>query len=462
MNKYTLILCFLIIVACPKIDPPDDKKEIELTQSSLSLSLESQWTTSLKIKATVRDTADTFTFELLRDDSTVGIYTIENTPRDTILTDGPLTPSTEYQYHAFVLDGDIRTEYSDTLSAMTMDTTSHNFTWEIDTLGGYGSYLNDVWIVNENDIWVVGNIVTDSMEYNMAHWDGVEWELMGLVSQDEQIGDPGIDPIIENYSSNIVDLDAIHYFSDDDIWVCSGFPKHWDGNNWTLYHLQNMGFDGVSINTMWGTSSSNLYFTGANGSIVHYDGTEFVKMESGTDLNLVDISGTSDGEHIFVTGFNNEGALGGHSIALSYNGEWTTLREEDHFYPVNGSDEFGLISAVWCTTDTVYFMTYSGLRTYSIITNEERLKINRYSMGASDRHIIKFIGNSLNDIIFVGSFGHLIHFNGLSWSQMFGLNIQYPNGQLSIWGMDYNENLVVAVGDLFDYEKAVIVKGKRE
>jgi len=39
-----------------------------------------------------------------------------------------------------------------------MDTTSHNFTWKIDTLGIYGSYLNDVWIVNEDDIWVVGQM----------------------------------------------------------------------------------------------------------------------------------------------------------------------------------------------------------------------------------------------------------------------------------------------------------------
>jgi len=36
-----------------------------------------------------------------------------------------------------------------------LDTTSHNFSWDIDTLGLYGSYLNDVAIVDENDIWVV-------------------------------------------------------------------------------------------------------------------------------------------------------------------------------------------------------------------------------------------------------------------------------------------------------------------
>ena len=63
-----------------------------------------------------------------------------------------------------------------------MDTTSHNFTWVIDTLGDYGSYLNDVAIIDENNIWVVGNIETDSGEYNAAHWDGIDWDFLGLGS----------------------------------------------------------------------------------------------------------------------------------------------------------------------------------------------------------------------------------------------------------------------------------------
>ena len=44
------------------------------------------------------------------------------------------------------------------LIAETMDTTSYNFIWKIDTLGNYGSYLKDVAVIDENNIWVVGNI----------------------------------------------------------------------------------------------------------------------------------------------------------------------------------------------------------------------------------------------------------------------------------------------------------------
>lgn len=130
-----------------------------------------------------------------------------------------------------------------------IDTTSHNFTWEIFTLGQYGSTIRDVTIVNEDNIWVVGNFETDDGEYNAAHWDGNEWELMG-------------------FYSNTLDLYSIYYFSEDDIWVSShGYPIHWNGNEWILYHLHNLGINASAGHGIWGTSSSNIYFIGEQGAL---------------------------------------------------------------------------------------------------------------------------------------------------------------------------------------------------
>tara|TARA_B100000315_G_scaffold210472_1_gene206771 strand:- start:11 stop:451 length:441 start_codon:yes stop_codon:yes gene_type:complete len=70
-----------------------------------------------------------------------------------------------------------------------LDTTSHNFVWELDTLGGYNSVLRDVAIIDENNAWVVGNIETDSMEYNAAHWNGYEWELNGIYVASQMLWD---------------------------------------------------------------------------------------------------------------------------------------------------------------------------------------------------------------------------------------------------------------------------------
>ena len=173
------------------------------------------------------------------------------------------------------------------------DTTSHNFSWTIDTIGIYGSYLKDVAIISGNDIWAVGEIHTDETDrwnedstewippFNSVHWDGQTW----------------IPTRIEtNYNGRITypPLEGVFAFSENDIWASSGIPRHWDGKKWTLYHLWDMGILNQSdggVHKIWGHSSNNLYFVGRKGTIVHYDGQSWQRLESGTDLHIGDIWG---------------------------------------------------------------------------------------------------------------------------------------------------------------------------
>lgn len=198
-----------------------------------------------------------------------------------------------------------------------MDTTSSNFTWTIDTIGTYFTFLRDVKIVNENNIWVVGLIyafVQDSSgesmvkeKFSTAHWNGTEWSLG------------------EAYSS--AELHSIRYYSENDIWAMSGAPKHWDGTNWTLYLLWNNGIleeDEGGVYYTWGSSSSDIYFVGNKGTIVHYDGTNFTKLSSGLTVNLLSVSGTQDGSYIFTCGINN---LYESAILEIHNYQVTTLYE---------------------------------------------------------------------------------------------------------------------------------------
>jgi hypothetical protein len=65
-----------------------------------------------------------------------------------------------------------------------IDTTSHVINWTIDEIGEYGSILRDVAIIDENNIWAVGEIYLkdtlgnpDPKAYNAVHWDGSKWQL---------------------------------------------------------------------------------------------------------------------------------------------------------------------------------------------------------------------------------------------------------------------------------------------
>jgi len=65
-----------------------------------------------------------------------------------------------------------------------MDTTSHDFRWEIYTLGdGTGSScLYDVAIINETLAYAVGEIYRNDTTFNVAKWNGKERELMRIES----------------------------------------------------------------------------------------------------------------------------------------------------------------------------------------------------------------------------------------------------------------------------------------
>jgi len=255
MITVLILAAALLAVSCKECPTEPDY--------DIYLSIEDVFCTWVTLKVTLPDSGEINRFELDRNDSTVAIYTCLDD--DTLITDRDLMPDTDYSYRVrFLKDGKTRAE-SDPITVHTLPTTSHDFTWEIDTLGNYGSYLNDVWIVDENDIWVVGYIRVDDPDssfdgtgqetFNAAHWNGKEWKLIRII--------------------NSAPLYSIWYFNENDIWVTTfGLPIHWDGNNWTLYHIQNMGIDASAGNAMWGTSSSNMYFVGYEGSIVHYDGVQ--------------------------------------------------------------------------------------------------------------------------------------------------------------------------------------------
>src|SRR5690606_15170671 len=104
--------------------------------------------------------------------------------QDTLLYIDSLLPSQTYRFHSIIQSIN---HSSNEISVTTMDTTSHDFTFETWTFGTIGSsVLYDVAIIDENNIIAVGEImVADSSPngyttYNAVHWDGNEWELLRI------------------------------------------------------------------------------------------------------------------------------------------------------------------------------------------------------------------------------------------------------------------------------------------
>ncbi|MDA3871728.1 MAG: hypothetical protein PF551_05180 [Candidatus Marinimicrobia bacterium] len=122
--------------------PPEKNEPIELE-------IYETYCTSIELKITMLDSVKEKEYSVKRNDSLIATGTM--TDNQIIITDEDLEPNTQYTYKAYS-----KNDESELVTAITMDTTSHNFTWTIDTLGIYGSSLRDVAIIDENNIWVVG------------------------------------------------------------------------------------------------------------------------------------------------------------------------------------------------------------------------------------------------------------------------------------------------------------------
>jgi hypothetical protein len=278
-----------------------------------------------------------------------------------------------------------------------------------------------VAIVNENDIWVVGNIETDSGSYNAAHWNGDEWEMILIVNPDP--------------------LYSIYYFDENDIWVTTfSYPVHWDGNEWTLTRYQDIGLDVSAGKACWGTSSNDMYFVGQNGSIVHYDGVNFVQMDSGTDVDLLDIDGTPDGEHVFAVGW--DATYPAPCVVLELNnGLWNTLYSTEGSQPLNGN--LGWIWGVGVFEDTAFFPSVNGLWKYNYLNQDSILVPN--SVSHINESAFKSVNvKSRNDIFFGGSGFHYLHFNGITYLHSQEITDMFLQRALN--GADYNGDIAVMVG----------------
>lgn len=321
------------------------------------------------------------------------------------------------------------------------DTTSHNFIWSIDTLGdGGSSVLNDVAIINDTLIYAVGEIYLkdssgqiDPLPYNAAVWRGISWE---------------VKRISVTYNGNLITppLEGVFAFSPTDIWVVGSFPIHGNGSQWTLYHLQDMGLS-VSVSRAWGTSSSNMYFVGRQGSIAHFDGSTWTKVESGTSVDIQDVWGDVGEDSgiqtvIALASFLNAGR--GLDLLQIIDGGAATKLETAGLHVSQNSlwfDEKGFYIA----GNGVYWKKRLSDTTWTLDDSQPSLYKDRIR------------GNGQNDVMIAGSGGLVSHFNGSTWGHFAG-------NELPLWfarytGLSMKGNLVAIAG--WKDDRAVAILGRR-
>ncbi len=425
--------------------PPDD--EPKYTQC-ISLTAEEIAVTEVWLKIKFTDTTVNRSFKLVRDGQTV--LSALCSSLDTVVLDENLLPNHTYKYKALRLV-DTKAVDSALLDVPTMDTTSHNFIWRVDTLGeGTTMGVNDVCIINDTCVWVVGqfNVTGSSISkkyspYNAAHWNGSKWEILMVPTED-----------YGGYISNS-EIYTVYGFSTNDVWMfaSNGAYSHWDGLVWkTQFINEHYGYG----RKFWGTGPSNLYLAGM-GCVTHYDGHRWQKMETGNDVQLYDVWGSPDGTVVWATGYYSDQAG---TYLFRYDGtSWKMVYDGTNSRTITPDSISGVITTVWTNSNNKVFVGAGA----GIFLSESRAnwKSRLVTPFGWLRTLPKGMrGNDINDIFIVGTYGFIGHYNGNTCKQY----SQFYSNKNLIYSVAQKGNLVVAVGINFGdsiFTNAIVLIGRR-
>jgi hypothetical protein len=423
---------------CEKPTPPDDGP------TTIYLNQEVVGVTDAWFKIIFMDATKPRSFTLKRDGQIVMHHHAQLSTLDTTILDDNLLPNRSYTYKTYRLNGNIPIDSSSALTITTMDTTNHNFQYETYLLGdGENSILKDVVIINDTCIWAVGEIYKkdstgqfEPIPYGAVKWNGNKWEYKILPAQ-----------VPTNYTSYLIP-NAIFEFSPNDMWVVSGGIHRFNGTNITQSFWINY-FDGSpnpildpgqSAETIWGTSSSDLYIAGMQGAIAHYDGNVWKKIESGTNSNIWDIWGIKNPN-------NNQSEIycGITGMSVGVGNKILKITNGNGVDSINWRDDKEVCS-VW-TKDGRIFYAAAGGGVFDNIKGYWR----ENDIGAN--YSINYIrGTEINDIFVLGLFGLIVHYNGINWKKI------YENSNDSFTSIYITEHIIVAVGYRNSRGLAIICK----
>ncbi len=315
------------------------------------------------------------------------------------------------------------------------DSTTQNFTFEEYEFGdgGNSSYFNDVWIFDENNIWAVGEVYHDPVlsptnEYNIVQWNGNKW--IGRGRGFNSVGIYGLWPI-----------DSSH------IYFAVGIVLEYKNGEFNWMDFSQLNFSqGQSVQHLWGSSESNIWGVGPWGTIVHYDGSKWTKLDFDTQYYFYDITGIMETGEAYAIARNENYAT---MIVKLNNGSAETV--------YNNPNEWGFHS--WVITygeNGKLYLGETSVWSYEVSSGKTE-ELYDLPVGQGINSICAY---SYKDMYYFGSDAErtekMIHYNGKRFA-----NIELSSSETFIHGGSHSiGNLTAMTG--FKGAKASIIIIKRQ
>ena len=164
----------------------------------------------------------------------------------------------------------------------------------------------------------------------MLHWiHGVDADIwsVGASGKVLRLSITGGTPVEVSVGTDL-DLWGVWAFSETDVWVVGGDPRaagqtsalilHYDGHTWQNIPLPDLDRPCPSLFKVWGKSPQSVYFVGANGTLLHWNGQMINQIELNIGDDLVALWG--EGDRIVVVGGRIRGVF-----VLFDGADWQTV-----------------------------------------------------------------------------------------------------------------------------------------
>jgi hypothetical protein len=279
-----------------------------------------------------------------------------------------------------------------------LDTISHDFVWEYDTVG---IQFCTIAGVAPDDIWVAGKFyLNDSLGNpvivpvgNAAHWNGVEWTFHGFNSSGK---------------TSWYNLDDAAAFGPDNIWICGGSPFRWDGARWKTYDYDGFYFNS-GINAIWSTpDQKHVCAVGYERSCVLYSAADdaFHWVDIPRDEHCYSVTGTDDGTMYIAAGNPDNGE--GHVYKISPEGELSTYVR----------CPYGPVLNAWMLNDTLYVSSRDAIFKLADVKYDRFLHVKYASSLIHDVAV-----EAPNNIVATTGTNSFLHYNGANWVE---IPFEYP------------------------------------
>jgi len=262
-------------------------------------------------------------------------------------------------------------------------------------------------------------------------------------------------------SENSYPASSIIAFSENEIWVAQRGDQIAKVVNGTQTQTFCMPWT-FTINKIWGTSGNDLYVVGNNGNIAHYNGSQWRKIESGTDVDLKDIYGTPDGKELWTCGWSNQS--GRVSVSFIKNNSVESLWDSQTNRTLN-TYSGTLVNSLWANGNSEFVLVGGQVLRHSLldisIVRREWIPLsNGQAVLQLGNYAYRIKGSNKNNIAAAGDAAMIWHYNGQSWHKF----EEIYNQEDRLYGLAVTDNLIVAVGKRYDngpFGGGLLIIGRR-